>query len=78
MTGMVNLTMTLAPVIFVRNFNLTQPIVQMSSMYYNDIELTLECDTHADTRCIGNHALIPNNYDRPVTLYVYDLVLGLQ
>ena len=37
MTGTYNLAMTLATVISVRNVNLTQPRMQMSSMYYNYI-----------------------------------------
>ena len=73
---MSNLNMTLAPVSSVRHINLDQPSVRMSSMYSNDIESTLERDTHADTFCIGHHALILNDYDGPVTVYGYEPVLG--
>ena len=69
MTGVDNLTITLAPVRSVRHVNLNQPSMQMHSMYSNDIESTLECDTYTDTCCIGRHTLILNDYDRPVTVY---------
>ena len=78
MTGMANLTMTLACVSSVRHVNLTQLSMRMSYMYYNDIEFTLECDTHADTCCIRRHDLILNDYDRPVIAYEYDPILGSQ
>ena len=50
----------------------------MSSMYYNDIGWTLECDTHADTCCKGRHTLILNDHDIPGTVYGYEPVLGSQ
>ena len=30
---------------------------------------------HSDTSCIGNHALILNDYDRSVTVYRYEPIL---
>ena len=47
-------------------------------MYYNDIESTLECDTHADTFCKGRHTLILNYHDIPGTVYGCEPVLGSQ
>ena len=78
MTGTINLNMTLAPIRSLRHVNLTQPSVQMFSMHSNNIELTLECETHADSWCIGRHIHTLNNYDIPVTLYGYDHVLCSQ
>ena len=70
------MTTTLDTVISVRHVNLRQTRMRMSSMYSNDIELTLYCDTHANTSCIGHPTIILNDYDRPVTVYGYDPVLG--
>ena len=39
---------------------------------------SLELDSHADTCCVGKHALIIQNYDKPVTVYGYDESLGPQ
>ena len=39
-------------------------------------ESTLETDSHADTCCIGESALIIRDYDRPVTVLGYDPALG--
>ena len=52
--------------------------MRISSMYYNDIESTFEFDTHADTCCIGRHTLILNDYDKPVTFYGYETIIGSQ
>ena len=76
MTGTANLKMTLAPVRSVRHVKLTQSRMQMHSMYSNNIESTLECGTYTDTCYIGRHTLILNDYDRPVTVYGYDPLLG--
>ena len=75
MTSMANLTMPLTPVRSVIHVNLTQHSIQMSSIYYNNIESTLECDTHANTCFIGHRALILNYYEMPVTVYVYYPIL---
>ena len=39
-------------------------------------ESTLETDSHADTCCVGESALIIRDYNRPVTVLGYDPALG--
>ena len=50
----------------------------MSSLASNDIDTSLELDSHADTCVIGKYCLILNDYERPVTVYGYDRDLGAQ
>ena len=39
-------------------------------------ETSLELDSHADTCCVGEDALVIYDYDRPVTVSGYDPELG--
>ena len=50
----------------------------LSSLASNDIDTSLELDSHADTCVIGKYCLILNDYERPVTVYGYDRALGAQ
>ena len=69
----------LAPVISVRNVTLTQSRIRMLSyLASNDIDTSLELDSHADTCVIGKYCLILNDYERPVTVYGYYRALGAQ
>ena len=48
----------------------------LSSLASNDIDTSLELDSHADTYVIGKYCLILNDYERPVTVYGYERALG--
>ena len=69
----------LAPVSSVQNVTLTQSRIRMLSyLSSNDIDTSLELDSHADTCVIGKDCLILNDYERPVTVYGYYRALGAQ
>ena len=69
----------LAPVSSVRNVTLTQSRIWMlSSLASNNIDESLELDSHDDTCVIGKYYLILNDYERPVTVYLYYRSLGAQ
>lgn len=44
----------------------------------NDIETTLELDSHADTCVVGEHALIIYDFNRPTDVHGYDKTQGSQ
>ena len=48
----------------------------VSSMSSNTRETSLELDSHADTCCIGRHAYVFQDFDKPVTVFGYDPQLG--
>ena len=50
----------------------------LSYLTSNDIDTSLELDSHADTCVIGKYCLILNDYERPVTVYGYYRALGAQ
>ena len=69
----------LAPVSSVQNVTLTQSSIRMlSSLASNDIDTSLELDSRADICVIGKYCLILNYYERPITMYGYDISLGAQ
>ena len=69
----------LAPVSSVRNVTLTQSIIRiLSSLASNDIDKSLELDSHTDTCVIGKDCLILSDYEIPLTVYGYDRYLGAQ
>ena len=69
----------LSPVSSVQNVTLTQSSIRMlSSLSSNDIDTSLELDSHDDTCVIGKYFLILNYYERPVTVYGYGIALGAQ
>ena len=73
------MTRILAPVRSVRNVTLTQSSIRMlSSLASNDIDTSLELDSHADTCVIGKDCLILNYYEGPVMVYGYDRALVAQ
>ena len=61
----------------VRHVNLDHSRVRLvSSLSNKSKETSLELDSHADTCCIGKHAFVFRDYDRPVSVYGYDSSLG--
>ena len=50
--------------------------MKMSTVTSNELETTLEMDSHADTSCLGGGALIIYDYDQPVNVQGYDPTLG--
>ena len=50
----------------------------LSYLTSNDIDTSLELDSHDDTYVIGKYCLIFNDYERPVTVYGYYRALGAQ
>ena len=48
----------------------------VSSLSNKSKETSLELDSHADTCCVGKHAYVFRDYDRPVSVYGYDTSLG--
>ena len=58
---------------------LTQSSIRMLySLASNDIDTSLELDSHDNTCVIGKDCLILNDYEIPVTVYGYDRALGAQ
>ena len=47
-----------------------------SSVSHNELESSLELDSHADTSCLGGGALIILDHEQPVTVQGYDPALG--
>ena len=48
----------------------------LSSLASNNIDESLELDSHADTCLVGKDCLILNDYEGPVMVYGYDRSLG--
>ena len=69
----------LDPVSSVPNVTFTQSRIRMLSyLSSNDIDTSLELDSHDDTCVIGKYCLILNDHERNVTVYDYDRALGAQ
>ena len=49
---------------------------RLSTLTSNNKYTSLEIDSHANTCCVGKEALVIYDYDRPVTVSVYDPQLG--
>ena len=46
--------------------------MQVNAVLTDDGEQRMDLDSHADTCVIGQHALIVNNFNRPVNVTGYD------